>query len=941
MDKVVIVLGMHRGGTSALTRGLEALAIDLGHNLKPAVPNVNDTGFFEDAGLSAINDDILALMGSRWDTLHLACLPPVDEPRSRVLSSRAERLIRKQFEHSTCFAFKDPRTCRTLPFWQDVIDGLELKPFYILCFRNPLSTARSLATRDNFSRRKSYWLWLMHMLEAARLTTGARRLFVEFESLLSGPERILAQIESFLDDERIRISVTALETYVEFLQSSLVHHSATPLELEEDPSCPELVRSVYALLLEHAGCGSRNAPDAAAQWTEYIRTFRAMAWRADLEDRTDRQDRGARIGTGLNQQAGASRFGEAGADYLPAAIDATQVTARQIAFFTICSVNYLALARTLFWSLRAHYPNAAMFIALADDPDARLDTSAQPIPLIRLSDLDLPWREMADRYGLIEFNTSIKPFVFRYLFEHGDTDYVVYLDPDIYVKSAMPELEAAFASGADVVLTPHLLEPAEYAEISDVKMLQFGIFNLGFLGLRNSPEANKIVAWWGRRTVRDCRVRLDQGLYVDQKWADLFPVYVPSTHILRHPGYNVAYWNLSQRKVELDDGRWLVNGYPLRFVHFAGQRIDDPTVFSRHSSQFDLTTIGDLGRLFDEYRQECFRNGHAHFAGIPSAMVGAQRQQIKNDLEPRSAPASARRDLRSRLEDWSRPTLWIYQQHPPQPLRTPRRRRRVSPISKSPHFAIVTPSLNSALYLRAAIDSVLDQDYAGVSYAVQDRESDDGTAELLGDYGERVSWRSEPDAGQADAINRAFLRIPGDVMACINADDVYLPGALPYVGRFFTKNPEIDVVYGHRIYIDAQGREIGRGIFPPHDSVVLKWADYLPHDTVFWRRRVWDAVGPFDSTFSCAFAWDFFLRAQASGFRFHRAPIFLTCYRVHDLQKSKVEQPIRESESQLLRMRAVDSDPATLNALNKAYEDYLRRQARFNLLYRLGVLRPG
>lgn len=621
MDKVVVVLGMHRSGTSALTRGLEALAIDLGPNLKPAVAGDNEVGFFEDAGLSAINDEILALSGSRWDMSRVTCLPPAEDPRLRRLRSRACDLISSQFGRSACFAFKDPRTCRTLPFWQDVIAGLKREPVYVLCFRNPLSTVRSLAARDDFPRRKSYWLWLLHMLEAVRLTAGARRAFVAFESLLAQPGQILGRLETLVGDERVRLSAAGLAAYAAFLRPSLVHHHASREELASDAACPDLVRDVYALLLDEAG-GSDDAPGAAARWAECIRTFRSMAWLADVDELANRSDRPA-MPAAHRQRAG--RPGPAAADPSPAA--GPETGAGRMVFFTICSLNYLALARTLFRSLRRHYPDAPTFLALADDPHACTDSSAEPFTLIRLADLDIAeLGEMVRRYGVIEFNTAIKPFVFRYLLEHADADSVVYLDPDIYVNSAMPELESALAGSCDVVLTPHLLEPAEHAEISDIKMLQFGIFNLGFLGLRNSPEAHRLVDWWGRRTVHDCRALPDQGLYLDQKWADLFPAFVSATHILRHPGYNVAYWNLNQREVVLEDGQWLVNGHPLRFVHFAGQKIDDPTVFSRHSSEFDLTNIGDLAQLHDTYRRECLDNGHLHYVGIANAILAVPRE---------------------------------------------------------------------------------------------------------------------------------------------------------------------------------------------------------------------------------------------------------------------------------------------------------------------------
>lgn len=284
--------------------------------------------------------------------------------------------------------------------------------------------------------------------------------------------------------------------------------------------------------------------------------------------------------------------------------------------FTICARNFLAQAITLYESLAQHNRPLQFYVALCDKADD-FDVAAYPFRMISLDTLGIPnLVPMIERYNITELNTSIKPFVFSYLFDVHPGSVIVYLDPDILVCGAFEELQAQFDAGADCVLTPHITEPAEYAEMSDRRLLQYGIYNLGFCALRDTPEVRRLVNWWGRRLESECVINLPEGLFVDQKWADFFPAFVERTRILRHPGYNVAYWNLSQRTVRQSDSAWLVNGEPLRFVHFSGSRIE-PMVYSRHSGQFTLSNIRDLGRLFEQYCDDVQRRGFAYYSRIP------------------------------------------------------------------------------------------------------------------------------------------------------------------------------------------------------------------------------------------------------------------------------------------------------------------------------------
>jgi glycosyltransferase involved in cell wall biosynthesis len=284
------------------------------------------------------------------------------------------------------------------------------------------------------------------------------------------------------------------------------------------------------------------------------------------------------------------------------------------------------------------------------------------------------------------------------------------------------------------------------------------------------------------------------------------------------------------------------------------------------------------------------------------------------------------------------PRLWTFEQYASRRLRVSCQYRLELPPADAPSIAIVTPSLNQGFSIGATIDSVLQQNYPKLDYLVQDGGSRDETLRILASYGDRLTWRSEADSGQSNAINRGFAAVQGDIMGYLNSDDVLLPGTLAYVAKAFTRLPEVDVVYGHRIYIDADGFEVGRCVLPPHDAEVIKWADYIPQETMFWRRRVWDGARPFDESFCYALDWDFILRAQRAGFRFMRLPRFLAGFRVHEQQKTIDLQEIGIAEMRRLRTRELGEMPGTYE-IRRAISGYVLRQMAFDWLYRLGLLR--
>jgi GT2 family glycosyltransferase len=287
---------------------------------------------------------------------------------------------------------------------------------------------------------------------------------------------------------------------------------------------------------------------------------------------------------------------------------------------------------------------------------------------------------------------------------------------------------------------------------------------------------------------------------------------------------------------------------------------------------------------------------------------------------------------------WLRPPLWTFEQYSPRKLNVEPSYLNEKVPSDAVSIAIVTPAFNHGRYLTATIDSVLTQDYPNLSYVVQDGGSSDNTVDVLRSYGSRLRWRSERDGGQAQAINRAFANCEADVMAYLNSDDMLLPGTLAYVANVLQTRPDIDIVYGHRIFVDRDGLEIGRAVLPRHDAKAHYWASYVPQETMFWRRRVWDKVGPLDESFQYALDWDFTLRAQHAGFRFLRAPRFLACFRVHDEQKTAINYDRGREEMQRLRSRYLGYQPSHREVIRNMMP-YLSRQFAVHWLYRCGILR--
>lgn len=176
--------------------------------------------------------------------------------------------------------------------------------------------------------------------------------------------------------------------------------------------------------------------------------------------------------------------------------------------------------------------------------------------------------------------------------------------------------------------------------------------------------------------------------------------------------------------------------------------------------------------------------------------------------------------------------------------------------------SIITPSYNQAKFLEETILSVLNQDYTNIEYIIVDGNSTDGSQEIIKKYANRLSWWvSEKDQGQTDAINKGFSHAKGDILAWLNSDDTYQPGAVSEAVDFLTAHPEIGMVYGDTSFIDESGELIGR--FPAAQTDYQKLRQgyvHIPQQATFFRSELWRQVAPLDPSFFFAMDYDLWIR---------------------------------------------------------------------------------
>jgi glycosyltransferase involved in cell wall biosynthesis len=265
-------------------------------------------------------------------------------------------------------------------------------------------------------------------------------------------------------------------------------------------------------------------------------------------------------------------------------------------------------------SLRTTHPDWDRYVLVVDRTDTPTDIGGDLFSTVMVEDLPLPRKkEFLFRYGVMELNTAVKPWMFAHLKDLGYR-HVVYLDPDILVMDRLADVERLLDEGATGVLLPHLTAPIDDGRHpGELDIMRSGTYNLGFLALGDTPAVGPFIDWWKSKLEFGAASDVERGLFTDQKWMDLAPALFEGFRILRDPGYDVAYWNLSHRPVARSGNGWTAANRPLRFFHFSGFNPENPKPFSKHQNRFDLDTIGPARELALDYAARVLGHDHARF----------------------------------------------------------------------------------------------------------------------------------------------------------------------------------------------------------------------------------------------------------------------------------------------------------------------------------------
>jgi lipopolysaccharide biosynthesis glycosyltransferase len=284
--------------------------------------------------------------------------------------------------------------------------------------------------------------------------------------------------------------------------------------------------------------------------------------------------------------------------------------------FTSITANYIPKAKVLAKSLKQHNPNYKFHLMLCDQIPKQVILNDLFDSVITPDQLDIPHlSSWLFKHTVVEMCTGVKGLAFQKIFNDYGADIVFYFDPDMVIFSDLSDLVSELENHS-ILLTPHLTEPENTNEgilDNEICALQHGIYNLGFLGIKNSKEGLSCIDWWSKRLLDFCFDDKVNGIFTDQRWADLIPAFFEDHFILRSPKYNVATWNLSNRVAtgSLEKGIY-INGYPLSFFHFSG--------FDSGAQEAMLNKYGThspiLFKLRNWYIQQCQNMGHDFFSNI-------------------------------------------------------------------------------------------------------------------------------------------------------------------------------------------------------------------------------------------------------------------------------------------------------------------------------------
>ena len=282
----------------------------------------------------------------------------------------------------------------------------------------------------------------------------------------------------------------------------------------------------------------------------------------------------------------------------------------EFAACTIIAKHQLAAVRVLAKSWHAYNRGKRIFVLLLDSPQGLFSPEDEPFTCISLGQLNIPnLAGFLFRYSCSECRLAIRPYLLKYLLSQHSLDGVVYLDPDILVFTSFASLLNRLLVD-DVLLVPYLLAPMPHdgRVPTEDDIIERGVFNLGCLGFRRSENSLTALTWLEKKLGTPCVEDLHNGVTVNPQWFNLLPSLFDRVQIVRDPAYDVGYWNLHERHVQVADNI-TVNGTTLASFQFSNFNPDIPWDISRDQNRFTMSSIGEARVLYHKYSQALIQEG--------------------------------------------------------------------------------------------------------------------------------------------------------------------------------------------------------------------------------------------------------------------------------------------------------------------------------------------
>ena len=285
--------------------------------------------------------------------------------------------------------------------------------------------------------------------------------------------------------------------------------------------------------------------------------------------------------------------------------------------YTVCTANYLYQALTMGESLKKTNPDYELIIGLVDElPVMDFEIPYQIIQISEVQEVNLAG--FKGEYTVMEVATACKPVFGLYLFEkYIALEKLIYFDTDLWITDTIESIEKNLDS-YDIIITPHITQPIDLQEEwNEKQFLNAGLYNTGFVGMKRSENTFKFLNWWKNHLKEYGYYDFCNGMGIDQLCVNFVPIFYDKVLIEYSPAYNLAYWNIHEREVTFENGKYVINRIEnLMFFHFSGYTPDKPNLLSKHIKSSKISNYVVLNPLFKEYNEALLRNYFQFFKQI-------------------------------------------------------------------------------------------------------------------------------------------------------------------------------------------------------------------------------------------------------------------------------------------------------------------------------------